>query len=204
MIGSIGGQTNCMNGCAPNSMNRAYGAARSYQAFSTSPSKAGQKNPKELSEEDQKTVDELKKRDQEVRAHEQAHKTMGGQYVIGGASFEYETGPDGKRYAVGGEVQIDVTPIKDDPEATIRKMQQVRKAALAPAKPSAQDRRVAALASQKMAEASRELNAQKSEDAQTGTGKVGKQKAKAEPATYTPQFSFNTSHLMGQNLNMMA
>jgi len=72
-------------------------------------------------------------------------KNTAGQYA-GDASISYTVGADGKRYAVGGEVRIDVVPIKDDPEATIAKLDVVIAAALAPAKPSAQDRKVAATA----------------------------------------------------------
>ncbi len=91
---------------------------------------------------------ELRQRDREVRAHEAAHAAAGGPYVRGGPSFQYTRGPDGRLYAVGGEVQIDVSPVSGDPEATIAKMQVVRRAALAPARPSAQDRAVAARAAQ--------------------------------------------------------
>jgi hypothetical protein len=56
---------------------------------------------RELSEEEQEVVAELKKRDREVREHEQAHLASAGQYARGGAQFEYQTGPDGHRYAVG-------------------------------------------------------------------------------------------------------
>ncbi len=100
----------------------------------------------ELSDEDKARVDELKQADAEVRRHEQAHVAAGGQYVRGGATFEYTKGPDGKQYAVSGEVQIDTSPIEGDPRATVMKMQQVRRAALAPAQPSSQDRAVAAQA----------------------------------------------------------
>ena len=31
-----------------------------------------------------------------------AHLSAAGAYAHGGASYEYELGPDGKRYAVGG------------------------------------------------------------------------------------------------------
>jgi len=98
-----------------------------------------------LSDEEKAQVEKLKKRDQEVRAHEQAHKNAGGQYA-GSASYSYQVGPDGKRYAVGGEVSIDIAPIEGDPDATISKMNVIISAALAPAKPSSQDRRVAAQA----------------------------------------------------------
>lgn len=100
-----------------------------------------------LSEAEINQLDELQARDREVRSHEQAHKTVGGQHA-GAISYDYERGPDGRSYAVGGEVQIDISEVPDDPEATIRKMQQVRRAALAPAEPSSQDRAVAAEASE--------------------------------------------------------
>lgn len=118
---------------------------------------------KQLSQEEQRTVQELKRRDQEVRAHEQAHRAAAGGHARGGASYQYQPGPDGKRYAVGGEVSIDTAAVADDPQATIRKMQVVRKAALAPAQPSAQDRSVAASASQQMSQARQELARQRSE-----------------------------------------
>ncbi len=103
----------------------------------------------------QQEIAELKRRDAEVRAHEQAHAAVGGQYA-GTPQYEYTTGPDGRRYAVGGEVSIDVSEAAT-PAETIRKMQQVRAAALAPAEPSAQDRRVANEATQKAMQARMEL-----------------------------------------------
>lgn len=119
------------------------------------------KSEKNLGVEDKREVEKLKKRDQEVKAHERAHMAAGSGVVMGGASYEYEHGPDGKMYAVGGEVKID-TSKENDPEATIRKMQKVREAALAPAQPSATDRSVAAKASQIEAEARIEMQEQKS------------------------------------------
>ncbi|MCK7458882.1 putative metalloprotease CJM1_0395 family protein [Idiomarina aminovorans] len=115
-----------------------------------------EKNQQRLSEEEIKKVDELKSRDQEVRVHEQAHAAVGGQYA-GSPSYDYERGPDGKSYAVGGEVQIDVSPVNGDPQATIQKMQVVRRAALAPAQPSAADRAIAAEATNKATQARAEL-----------------------------------------------
>lgn len=107
-------------------------------------------------------LQDMKARDREVRQHEQAHVLAGGTHVSGGAHFQFETGPDGRRYAVGGEVQIDTSPVPNDPEATIRKMQAVRSAATAPAEPSAQDRSVAAEATRAEAEARMELREQQS------------------------------------------
>ena len=100
-----------------------------------------------------KLLRELKQRDREVRTHEQAHAAAGGQHVSGGPSYSYQRGPDGRQYAVGGEVQIDTSAVPGDSEATMRKMQQVQRAALAPAEPSAQDLAIAAEAAQKVAQA---------------------------------------------------
>jgi len=129
-------------------------------AKANEPGKEAKKAKGELSEQEKKVVEELKKRDREVRAHEQAHLSAGGGLVRGGASYSYQVGPDGKQYAIGGEVQIDISP-GSNPETTIRKMQQVRRAALAPAEPSGQDRAVASSASKIEAEAVRELQNQK-------------------------------------------
>lgn len=119
----------------------------------------------ELSKEERRQVAQLKRRDRKVRAHEAAHVATGGGHVRGGAQFSYQTGPDGKRYAIGGEVSIDASPVRDNPEATIRKMQVVRRAALAPADPSGQDRAVAAAASVREVQARRELSAEQAEEA---------------------------------------
>jgi hypothetical protein len=54
---------------------------------------------------------------------------------------------------VGGEVSIDTSSVPGDPEATMQKARDVRRAALAPASPSAQDQMVAAKAAQMEAEA---------------------------------------------------
>ena len=112
---------------------------------------------KELSQEDQERVKKLKQRDAEVKAHEQAHLAVAGSLAQGGASYEFEQGPDGKNYAVGGEVSIDTSP-GATPEETIVKMQQVKAAALAPAEPSGQDRSVAASATQQIVKAQQEIH----------------------------------------------
>lgn len=104
----------------------------------------------------QTEIRELASRDREVRAHEQAHKAVGGQYA-GAVSYSYERGPDGRSYAVAGSVAIDTASVPGDPAATLQKLQQVQRAALAPAQPSAQDLAVAAQASQAMAQARAEL-----------------------------------------------
>lgn len=99
---------------------------------------------------------ELKKVDQQVRQHEAAHIAAGGSYVSKAASYSYRVGPDGNRYAVAGEVGIDVSPERD-PRATVQKMAVVQRAALAPADPSPQDRAVAAKAAMTSAQAQAQL-----------------------------------------------
>lgn len=107
-------------------------------------------------------LEQLKQTDREVRQHEMAHQVAGGAYT-GGASYDYEVGPDGKRYAVAGEVPIDYGPVPNDPQATIEKMQTVIAAAMAPADPSPKDHQVAAQARQYLLEAKLEAAMQRSE-----------------------------------------
>lgn len=116
-----------------------------------------------LSEEAKQEIAQLKARDREVRTHEQAHKSVGGPYA-GSISYEFVTGPDQRQYAVGGEVPIDAAPIEGDPEATIRKMEIVYAAALAPAEPSPQDRSVARLAQSQITAAQVELSQLRQEE----------------------------------------
>ena len=101
-------------------------------------------------------IDQLQSRDREVRAHEAAHQAAGGG-AVGGASYSYQQGPDGKQYAIGGEVPVDLSSGGGSPEATIAKMARVRAAATAPAEPSGQDLAVAAAASSIEAAARQEL-----------------------------------------------
>ncbi len=93
-------------------------------------------------------IDDLKRGDQEVKRHETAHQAAAGPYAQGSPSYEYKRGPDGRRYAIGGEVLVDISPVPGDPQATIDKMQKIRKAALAPRHPSEQDLAVAKQVSQ--------------------------------------------------------
>lgn len=107
----------------------------------------------------EQVISQLKARDTEVRAHEMAHLSAAGSYARGGMSFSYQTGPDGKQYAVGGEVGIDTSPVSGDPQATLQKAQVIQRAALAPAQPSGQDIKVAAAAQKMMIDARAEISA---------------------------------------------
>ena len=117
-------------------------------------------------QEEKLIISQLKARDREVRVHEAAHAAVGGQYA-GSPSLQYVRGPDGVNYAAGGEVSINVGAISGDPQATIAKARVVRAAALAPASPSAQDRRVASLASRIESNARVELQAIRAEQRET-------------------------------------
>ena len=124
------------------------------QAQSTEIAKEKQQQAEEQEaiEQQKAQVEALKSRDIEVKAHEHAHATVGGQYAQS-PSFKYQKGVDGQRYAIDGEVQIDVSVVPGDPQATINKMKQVYAAAMAPVDPSSADIRVATEALKKMEEA---------------------------------------------------
>lgn len=111
-----------------------------------------------LTQEDQAEVRELQNRDREVQAHEAAHRAAAGGLASGG-NFTYTRGPDGRSYAVSGEVSIRM-PATDNPGDRVRQAETVRRAALAPADPSPQDRQVAAQATAMAAQARSELQAQ--------------------------------------------
>ncbi|RTR33716.1 putative metalloprotease CJM1_0395 family protein [Shewanella atlantica] len=105
---------------------------------------------------EQQILAELAKRDSEVKAHEHAHSSVGGS-LAQSPQFSYERGSDGNRYAVDGEVSIDISIVQGDPLATINKMRKVYAAAMAPANPSMADIRVAADALRKINQAQSEL-----------------------------------------------
>ena len=138
----------------------------------------------ELTDEEKEVVEKLKSRDQEVRPHEAAHAAAGGQYA-GAPTFSYQQGPDGKRYAIGGEVSIDTSP-GSTPEETIRKADQIRAAALAPADPSGQDQAVAAAAIQMKAQAQAEKAAQRAEE-QKAKDEEGAEEQPAVPGAPKPE-----------------
>lgn len=110
----------------------------------------------ELTPAEKKQVEKLKTTDRRVRQHEQAHQAAAGGLAVSGATFQYATGPDGKRYAVGGEVRISA-PSGGDPDKQLENARKMKRAALAPAEPSAQDRSVAAAAARMEVQARMEM-----------------------------------------------
>jgi hypothetical protein len=94
----------------------------------------------------QAEIAELAKRDREVRLHEAQHLAAAGS-MASGVQYTYETGPDSKLYAIGGQVQISITP-GATPVERLARARQLHLAAEALADPSGQDVVVAAQASQ--------------------------------------------------------
>jgi len=143
---------------APTDRSKVDADTKNKNAESFSKTQKNQTDPVQLSSEG-RVLAQLIQRDREVRTHEAAHAAVGGPYA-GSPSLTYKSGPDGRSYAVSGEVSIDVSPVSGDPQATIEKAQTIRAAALAPSQPSAQDLRVAARAMQMAAQAYAELSSQ--------------------------------------------
>ena len=138
--------------------------ARSVQAVRRDDSSTSSVGGRELTDEELEYLQELKKKDREVRAHERAHRAAGGT-LTGPAQYEYVRGPDGQQYAVSGEVSIDVSRA-NSAAATAEKMEAVIRAALAPANPSAQDLAVAAQARQVLNEVSQEAREERQGNAE--------------------------------------
>ena len=121
----------------------------------------------EMTEEEKQEAEKLKKRDREVRAHEQAHLSVAGNLAAGGANYEFKTGPDGQQYAVGGEVPLKVQD-SPSPEEDLRNAQKLERAALAPVKPSSSDRAIAAKARKKVAQAQQEITKSRTKEIEGG------------------------------------
>lgn len=121
---------------------------------SVTSSKRQRLTPEELAQ-----IAKLAARDREVRLHEAQHQAAAGSLAIGGPQFTYQTGPDGKLYAVGGEVKLSV-PASQNPEEMLTRAAQMRAAATAPADPSGQDLTVAAQAAALEIKARQELISQ--------------------------------------------
>ena len=111
-----------------------------------------------LSTEEKQIISELQARDTEVRAHEAAHQSGGA--ATGAASYTYQKGPDGRMYAIGGEVPVSMKA-GSTPQETIANAQAVIASAMAPADPSGQDQAVAASAMMMITKAQQQLAQEK-------------------------------------------
>jgi len=125
-----------------------------------------------LSEDEKRLVQDLRSRDAEVRTHEAAHQAAGGG-MTGAASYTYQQGPDGRMYAIGGEVSISI-PSGSTPQESMRNAQQAIAAAMAPADPSGQDFAVASSAMVMLMKAQQQLLKE------TQEGILGKEVYKSE------------------------
>ena len=118
---------------------------------------------KKLTPEEEAQVRKLAQRDQEVKAHEQAHVAAAGG-LAGAPRYEYQTGPDGRSYAVGGQVSISRSGSANTEQA-LQEAETVKRAATAPAQPSGQDLAMAAQAENDI----QRLKAEKSAETASGT-----------------------------------
>lgn len=167
----------------------------SYEPSGDTPAQKTPGSKQQLSADDLRMIVGLQARDREVRAHEAAHQAAGGG-AVGGASYTYQQGPDGRQYAVGGEVPVDMSTTGGKPAEVIAKMERVRAAALAPADPSGQDMSVAASAAAIEAQARQELQAatiKSSKDSAASTdGDRSKQRAIGAYQSATPSAGSDT------------
>ncbi len=121
-----------------------------------------------LSNKEKEELKKIKERDEEVKKHEQAHKNAAGDMAVSAAKYEYTQGPDGKMYVKDGEVDLKVKE-EQDPEKNKKNAEQLKRAALAPEKPSAQDMKVAQEADRIIQKANQELHQSESTNGMTNT-----------------------------------
>jgi hypothetical protein len=107
------------------------------------------------------TSDRAAQRDAEVKRHERSHLLALGPYAASNISYSTVRGPDGRSYAVGGSIKADLSEVPGNPQATLRKANAVRRAALAASAPSSADLRVAARAYRLAREAQEQIEAER-------------------------------------------
>lgn len=73
----------------------------------------------------QRVLNKFKNKDSEVKTHEQTHAS--GATTTSTINYNYQVGPDGKLYAIGGSVRFD-TSIPKDPQSAKVKMDQLQSA----------------------------------------------------------------------------
>jgi|GEM_PF-2454031 len=152
-----------------------------------------------LDSTEQALIRDLELRDQEVRAHELAHKAAGAG-LTSAATFTYQQGPDGRQYAIGGEVQIQVSP-GSTPEDTLRRANQIRAAATAPTDPSPADLRAAGMANRLEQEARAEIAVDDMENAEQAFERAQQDRQSIEDKQSDPM---NISRLPEEEMTQMA
>ena len=95
----------------------------------------------------EQVLQKLKAKDQQIKSHEQTHSALSGANSSN-PHYNYQVGPDGKMYAVGGSVTMD-TSIKIDPNNqnstsnALLKLDQLQKATSSVDEPSSADMSIA-------------------------------------------------------------
>ncbi len=154
------------NGSSTNQSTNQSSTSQNSQSDNTSTAATPRSaNGQPLTLQQQQQVDQLQKIDKDTRAHEQAHLAAAGGLAVSGPNYNMTTGPDGKQYANGGDVQVDVSEGRT-PEETVRKARIIQAAALAPVDPSSQDLSVAAQASAMEAKAQAQIDQRTRQGAQ--------------------------------------
>lgn len=121
---------------------------------------------RQLTQQEMAEVAKLAARDRDVRAHEQAHLAAAGA-LASGIEYDYEMGPDGKMYAVGGKVTISIPPGLNA-EQKLAVAREIRAAAEAPTDPSSEDMAAASQASRMEVDAEQEIAKKDAQTAQSG------------------------------------
>lgn len=83
----------------------------------------GQKNYDE--NDYQRVLNKFKNKDSEIRTHEQTHASLG--TTTAPINYNYQVGPDGKLYAMGGSVRFN-TSIPSNPESAKVKLDELKDA----------------------------------------------------------------------------
>ena len=127
----------------------------------------------------QDTVD-IQKLDQpgtDIGRYERSHLAVAGMAIRGGPHHEYRLGSDGRVYALGGEVSLDLNTGTGNSQKSLAKMEQVPRAALIPANhPSIGDHWGAALARYDVQRADLETLEQQQEQALPTSRFIAQQK----------------------------
>lgn len=124
----------------------------------------------DLTPEQEQEVAKLKARDAEVKTHEQAHLSAASGISASAPTYTYETGPDGEKYAIGGEVSITVVQT-GNPQKDLQSAQTMRAAALAPSQPSSQDLSVARNADKMIEDDKKQIEEEKSQQYENSSPK---------------------------------
>ena len=95
-----------------------------------------QSQPNQDEQDFQRVLQKFKKQDAEIKSHEQIHASIG--QTTTPISYNYQQGPDGKMYAVGGSVRLD-TSMPSDPKAAAFKLDMLQRAASGPSDVSGAD-----------------------------------------------------------------